>query len=225
MIVAIDGPAGSGKTTTARRVAELLGFVHIDTGAMYRAVTLQAIRQGVSLDDDAALADLAGRSLVELGNADGVPWVRLDGEDVAAAIRTPEVDLYVSRVSEVEGVREQIVDQQRRMAEHRGVVMEGRDIGTVVLPEADVKVFVTASAEERAHRRQRQLREQGMERDFDEILCEQQQRDERDSTRPVAPLRQAPDAHKLVTDDMTEDEVVDLLAMMVGEAAAGDGER
>ena len=224
--VAIDGPAGSGKSTVARKLAQRLGYTYIDTGAMYRAVAYRALQASLDVcSDGAEIARLAGRLHFEFRRVGGEQHLFTDGEDVEEAIRRPEVGNLSSPVSAISGVREHLVAVQRRMAAEGGVVMEGRDIGTVVLPEADVKVFVTASAEERARRRQGQLREQGLESDFDEILREQQQRDERDSTRLVAPLRQAPDAHKLVTDDMTEDEVVDLLAMLVGEAAARDGER
>jgi len=157
MVVAIDGPASSGKSTTAREVAKVLGFTHIDTGAMYRALTLAALRRNVRLEDDEELTRLAREVRIELGQENGVPWVTLDGEDVSQAIRTPEVDRHVSRVSEVAGVREEIVRQQRVLAGSRDVVMEGRDIGTVVFPNAEVKVFLVADPVTRARRRKAEL--------------------------------------------------------------------
>jgi CMP/dCMP kinase len=208
MIVAIDGPAGSGKTTTARRVAESIGFVHIDTGAMYRAATLQALNDGIDIADDDALVDLSHRVHIELKQEPGDTTkqvVLLNGEDVTAAIRTPQVDLLVSRVSEVAGVRTEIVNQQRVMAASIDVVMEGRDIGTVVFPNADVKVYLVASLKERSRRRQKELALRGISMPIAEVLADLERRDQHDSTRAVAPLKPAPDAVWLDTTELTID--------------------
>jgi len=208
MIVAIDGPAGSGKTTTARLAARALGFVHIDTGAMYRAVTLEALREAVPLADDEALADVARRAKIELAQDERGLRVYLDGGDVTAAIRSTEVDRHVSRVSEVAGVRTEIVRQQRELGRKTDAVMEGRDIGTVVFPDAEVKVYLVASAEERARRRQKELACRGIDHALADVLADLQRRDQHDSSRAVAPLRPAPDAEWLDTTGLTVDEQV-----------------
>nr|HQI77537.1 (d)CMP kinase [Candidatus Latescibacterota bacterium] len=201
MVVAIDGPASSGKSTTAREVAKVLGFTHIDTGAMYRALTLAALRRNVRLEDDEELMRLAREVRIELGQENGVPWVKLDGEDVSQAIRTPEVDRHVSRVSEVAGVREEIVRQQRVLAGSRDVVMEGRDIGTVVFPNAEVKVFLVADPVTRARRRKAELEQRGIVKPLEEILSEIVRRDEYDSSRAVSPLKRAEGAEDLDTSE------------------------
>ena len=222
LTVAIDGPAGSGKSTVARKLARRLGYTYVDSGAMYRAVAYRTLQAGLDVENDVAeIAALARRLRVEFRRVGNQPRLFADGEDVEEAIRTPQVGNLASLVSAIPQVREHLVAVQRQMAGQGGVVMEGRDIGTVVLPEAEIKIFLLASVQERARRRQRQLRQQGIQRDFDEILREQQQRDERDSTRSVAPLRPAADARQVVTDNMTEDEVVDLLEMLVRQAEAG----
>ena len=219
--IAIDGPAGCGKSTVARGLAERLGYTYIDTGAMYRAVAYRSLQAGLDVESGAdEIAMLAGRLDFEFRRIGDEQHLFADGQDVEEAIRTPEVGNLSSPVSAIPEVRKHLVAVQRQMAADGGVIMEGRDIGTVVLPDADVKVFLTASVEERARRRHNQLREKDIERDFEDILREQQQRDKRDSTRAVAPLRQAADAHKLVTDDMSEEQVVDLLEMMVRRAEA-----
>ncbi|HPC44683.1 MAG TPA: (d)CMP kinase [Candidatus Latescibacteria bacterium] len=209
MVVAIDGPASSGKSTTAREVAKVLGFTHIDTGAMYRALTLAALRRNVRLEDDEELTRLAREVRIELGQENGVPWVKLDGEDVSQAIRTPEVDRHVSRVSEVAGVREEIVRQQRVLAGSRDVVMEGRDIGTVVFPNAEVKVFLVADPVTRARRRKAELEQRGIVRPLEEILSEIVRRDEYDSSRAVSPLKRAEGAEDLDTSELSIQQQVD----------------
>jgi len=217
--IAIDGPAGSGKSTVARKLADRLGYTYIDTGAMYRAVAYRALQAGLDVESDATeIAALAGCLHYEFRNVGNEQHLFTDAEDVEEAIRRPEVGNLSSAVSAIPEMREHLVAVQRQMAAQGGVVMEGRDIGTVVLPQAEVKIFLTASVQERARRRQQQLREKGIQRDLDEILREQQQRDERDRTRSVAPLRVAPDARQVVTDNMTEDEVVDLLERIVRQA-------
>ena len=222
MVVAIDGPAGSGKTTTARRVAARLGFVHIDTGAMYRAATLKALEEGCDLADDAALAEIARNAVIELISDEGTPRVRLDGRDVTAEIRTPLVDRNVSRVSEVAAVRDNIVEQQRRMARETDVVMEGRDIGTVVFPNAEVKIYLIASAEERAKRRQKELAARGTDADVSQVLADLEARDKYDSNRAVAPLRPAPDAVQLDTTSLSIEEQSEFV---VRQVRAKQGER
>lgn len=209
-MVAIDGPAGAGKSTIARAVAERAGYTYIDTGAMYRAVALRAMREGLGVDADAdAIGELAGRLRFEFRDVDGGQHLLVDGEDVERAIRTPEVGNLSSPVSAIPQVREHLVAAQRRMAERRPVVMEGRDIGTVVFPDALLKVFLTASAEERARRRYLQRIEQGEQADYEQILADQRARDRRDSTRAVAPLRRADDAVEIDSDPLTIEQVVD----------------
>ena len=214
--IAIDGPAGSGKSTVARKLAQRLGYIYVDSGAMYRAVAYRVLQAGLDVDGDAdKISKLAAQLHFEFRPVDGQPHLFVDGEDVEEAIRAPAVGNLSSPVSAIPQVREHLVAVQRRMAEESGVVMEGRDIGTVVLPDAEVKIFLTASVQERARRRQQQLLEKGIYRDLEDILREQRERDHRDSSRDVAPLREAQDATKVITDGMTEDEVVDLLEKIV----------
>jgi len=221
MIVAIDGPAGSGKTTTARSVAERLGFVHIDTGAMYRAATLQVLRDSVPLDDDSAIIATVHRIKIELKRTDdGVLRTLLNGEDVSFDIRTSQVDMHVSRVSEIARVRDEIVRQQRELGRNIDAVMEGRDIGTVVFPDAEVKVYLVASVEERAKRRQKELTLRGINHDLADVMADIQRRDQHDSTRAVAPLKPAPDATWIDTTSKSIDEQVDEVVKLVDEYRA-----
>ncbi len=209
-MVAIDGPAGAGKSTVARAVADCGGFTYIDTGAMYRAVALRAMREGLEVGDDAdAIGELAGRLRFEFRTVGDEQHIFVDGEDVERAIRTPEVGNLSSPVSAIPQVREHLVDAQRRMAEREAVVMEGRDIGTVVFPDALLKVFLTASPEERARRRYEQRLQQGEDADYEQILADQRARDRRDRTRAVAPLRKAADAVEIDTDPLGGEEVVE----------------
>ncbi|AEG61165.1 (d)CMP kinase [Desulforamulus ruminis] len=205
--VAIDGPAGAGKSTVAKQVANRLNLVYIDTGAMYRAVTLKALRGEVDLDRQEELTGLARQSRIDLVGA--TPQrVFLDGEDVTEEIRTPEVSRSVSLVAMVPGVREVLVEQQRRLAEETGVVMDGRDIGTVVLPRAQAKFFLTASAEERARRRAKELMDKGYTIDITALTEEIRERDQLDSNRTVSPLVPAGDAIIIDSSGMTVEEVV-----------------
>ncbi|HJL43981.1 MAG TPA: (d)CMP kinase [Myxococcales bacterium LLY-WYZ-16_1] len=206
-IVAIDGPAGSGKSTIAKRTAERLGFVRVDTGALYRTVTLLSLEQGV--DDPAGLAELAGSVCVRF--TEGRVWV--DGRDVTEAIRRAHVTREVSRVSAVPQVRQALLGLQRKLGRNhpRGAVMEGRDIGTVVFPDADLKVFLTATDEERARRRHRELQQTGDLTPYDDVLTDLRRRDALDSGRQVAPLRPAPDARTLDSTALSIDQVVDTI--------------
>jgi len=216
MIICIDGPAGAGKSTVARRLAERLGFRMLDTGAMYRSVAWAARRDGVDWNDPAAIVEVAGRIKIELID----DTVRVDGQDVTADIRTPEITSLTRYAADNPGVREHMVALQRQIGEGRDMVTEGRDQGTVVFPDATCKFFVTASPETRARRRWEELRARGSDITFEEVLSQQQQRDARDSRREVGPLKPAPDAVIVATDDLTIDEVVALLEAEVARRRA-----
>jgi len=194
LIIAIDGPSGAGKSTLAKRLAKDLGFIYLDTGAMYRALALKVLREGVDLADDARVAKLVRSTEIDLREDGGRIEVLLDGCDVAGEIRTPEVSQMASKVSAVKIVRERMLDLQRAMGRRGSVVAEGRDIGTVIFPEAEVKIFLDASGRERARRRYEELRAAGRTVDFDATLQEMEERDKRDSERDLAPLRRADDA-------------------------------
>jgi cytidylate kinase len=219
LIIAIDGPVGSGKSTVARRVAEMMGYTHLDSGAMYRAVGLKALREGVPLDSPERLAALAGAARIDLVPRDGKLRVLLDGEDVTDAIRSPEVSHAASVVAVVPGVRHPMVAEQRRAGERGGVVMEGRDIGSVVFPHADLKIFLDASAEVRASRRQRELEEQGEPLEFEKVLAEVHQRDRRDREREMSPLVRAADAVILDNTAMDAEETARVIVLFAKEQA------
>jgi cytidylate kinase len=212
VIVAIDGPAGAGKSTIARRVAAKLGYVYIDTGAMYRALALWALRAGVDLADMHRLDQLARAAQIQLP-APG--QVTLNGEDVSDAIREPAVSDAASKVASVPAVRRALVERQREIAQEYSVVMEGRDIGTVVFPDAHVKVFLDASVDVRAVRRAGDLRGRGLEPDAAELAREIEARDRRDRTRPNSPLMQAPDAVYLDSSALTAEQVEDEILKLV----------
>jgi len=207
LIIAIDGPSGAGKSTLAKRLAKELGFVYLDTGAIYRALAFKVLRQGVDLADDTRLAELVGSTEIDLQERDGRLEVLLDGMDVAPEIRTSEVSQMASKVSALKIVRERLLDLQRDMARRGSVVAEGRDIGTVVFPDAEVKIFLHASAEERARRRCAELRAAGRTADLAETLREMAERDKRDSERDLAPLRMADDALRIDSSAVGADEL------------------
>jgi cytidylate kinase len=207
LIIAIDGPSGAGKSTLARRLARELGFIYLDTGAMYRALALKVLRQGVDLADDARLARLVESTEIDLQEENGRLEVLLDGSNVAHEIRAPEVSQMASKVSALKIVRARMLDLQRSMARRGSVVAEGRDIGTVVFPNAEVKIFLDASAEERARRRFAELRAAGRPADLSETLREMEERDKRDSERDLAPLRMADDALRIDSSSVSADNV------------------
>lgn len=212
LVVAIDGPSGAGKSTAGRALARRFGYTFLDTGAMYRALALRALRDGVPLDDEKGLAALAGRVGIDFGPDDGV---RLDGEDVSAAIRTRDVSAAASRVSVHPLVRRQMAGRQRDMGREGGVVLDGRDIGTAVFPDADVKFYLDADPRRRAVRRQRELAEAGAAADVDAIEEEIRERDRTDSTRSDSPLTRAADAIALDTTQLEPAEVVERMAVVV----------
>lgn len=224
MIIAIDGPSGAGKSTVAKAVAKKLGFSCLDTGAMYRAVAWQALQNGVALDDDAALGEIARTYDIEFGHVEGDPVpkrVFIGGTEVTDAIRTAEIDKAVSPTSAAPSVRAALVDQQRRIGNAGDYVVEGRDIGTVVFPNAEVKVFLTASDEERAHRRVRQNVDRGIGSiDYDEVLADLRRRDEHDSNRATSPLRPAEDAVHLDSTGTYIEDVIDQICALANEARA-----
>jgi cytidylate kinase len=211
LIIAIDGPSGAGKSTLAKRLAKELEFVYLDTGAMYRALALKVLRQGIDLADDARLAELIGSTGIDLNENCGKMEVLLDGADVAAEIRTPEVSQMASKVSALRAVRARMLELQRAMGRRGNVVAEGRDIGTVIFPEAEVKIFLEASVSERARRRYDELIASGRAVDLVETLREIEERDKRDSERDVAPLRKAEDALMIDSSRVTADEVAALV--------------
>lgn len=220
--VAIDGPAGAGKSSVARSAAKKLGYLYADTGALYRAVGLYMQEHGVDFtcpEDIAAVAQ-QGEITVELAFQPDGQHVFLCGDDVTGKIRTPEVSMAASRVSAVPAVRKLLFQLQRDMALKNNVLMDGRDIGTVVLPDAQVKVFLTASPEERARRRCAELQEKGTPAEYETVLQEIRQRDEQDMNREIAPLKAAPDAVLLDTSELSFDEVVDRLIAIIREKTA-----
>ena len=218
LTVAIDGPAGAGKSTVARLVATALGYAYIDTGAMYRAIAWKALREGCALTNEPALTRLAEDTVVEFLQAgEGTQRVLVDGADVSESIRLPEVTQYSSPVSAVSGVRRALVAQQRRLGEGGGVVMEGRDIGTVVFPNAEVKVLLTASVEERARRRAGEMVAKGIDADVKVVEAEIRERDSRDSSRQDSPLRAADDAVTVGTDGLTIGQVVERILTLCRE--------
>lgn len=218
--IAIDGPAGAGKSTIAKRVSAKLGYIYVDTGALYRAVGYTAMTKGVSLEEIEAvlpyLADLA----VTIRYVDGVQHVFVNGEDVSSQIRTQEVAAYASKVSALPEVRQFLFDLQQQLARENNVVMDGRDIGTVVLPEADVKIYLTASVEERARRRCKELQEKGAAADLAVIAQEIAQRDYADMNRAIAPLKRAADAVFVDSSDLNLEQAVEAVEAVIRKKIA-----
>lgn len=224
-IVTIDGPAGAGKSTAARWLAYILGFKLIDTGALYRSLALQAIERGILLDDETKLAELCGNLKFQFGNLelppnadkDAVPQIRIycNGIDVTESIRTPEMGMAASNVSKLPAVRAALLQVQRDFGNDGGIVMEGRDIGTVIFPSADLKFYLEASIESRAKRRQAELQQNGIELSFEQILKETKARDEQDMNRKVAPLKKADDAISIDSTSKSFEEVVTDMAQKV----------
>ena len=216
--VAIDGPAGAGKSTISRKAAAELGYIYIDTGALYRTVGLNALRKGADLQsDEAIIATLTDDVKVELKFIDGEQRMFLSGEDVSDKIRTPEASMAASRVSAVPKVREYLFDLQKKLAKENNCVMDGRDIGTVVLPDADVKIFLTASPEARAERRFKELTEKGMDVKYEDVLADMIKRDYDDSHRAIAPLKQADDAILCDTSNIGLEESIELIIRTIKE--------
>ena len=214
--IAIDGPAGAGKSTLARQVAAALGYLYVDTGAIYRTLGLAALRRGVDPQDGAAVVALLEDCAIDLRHGgDGVQRMYLNGEDVSQAIRLPEVSRYASGVSAIPEVRAHLMDMQRDLARRNDVVMDGRDIGTVVLPAADVKVFLTASPEERARRRWEELQQRGTPEAYEEVLKDMVERDAKDSGRAAAPLRRAEDAVEVDTTGCSLEESLERLLSVI----------
>jgi len=221
-IVAIDGPVGSGKSTTARKVAEILHFIYVDTGAMYRACTLDVFNHGVDPNDEAGVQTIMASSKVELVLRDSNQRTILNGVDVTDSIRSRDVTNAVSAVSAMKYVRDKMTEMQHEIGRNGGIVMEGRDIGTIVFPDAEFKIYMDASLEVRAERRYRELAEKGIQVDYMVLLDEIKERDRLNSERALAPLRKADDAIFIDTSSMTFDEQVSAIVSIVrGEKSDG----
>lgn len=217
--IAIDGPSGAGKSTLAKRLAQELGFLYVDTGAIYRTVGLAVCRRGIDPADAPAVTVLLGSLDITMGyGEDGLQHMSLNGEDVTAEIRHNEISAYASKVASISEVRTFLMEMQRRMARENDVIMDGRDIGTVVLPRAEVKIYLTAAPEARAQRRCRELLERGEQADFEQILQEVMERDRRDMGRETAPLRQAEDAVLADTTGLDLEESFRLLLDLIRES-------
>lgn len=206
--VAIDGPAGAGKSTIAKLVAKEKGYIYVDTGAMYRGLAIHFLNKGVNPDDREAVAEACRDAEVSIGYEDGVQQIYLNGENVTSMLRTEEVGNMASRTSAIPQVREKLLELQRSLAREKDVIMDGRDIGTNILPDADVKIYLTASVGTRAMRRYTELKEKGESCNLEEIARDISERDERDMTREIAPLKKAEDAILVDSSDMTIPEVV-----------------
>lgn len=212
-IVTVDGPAGSGKSTIAKIIAKKYGFTYLDTGAMYRMIALYALENSISLDDTEAVEDMLKNTKLDIiGNQ-----FFLNGKDVSEEIRTPRVSAIVSPVSAIKEVRVKLVDLQREISKGKSVILDGRDIGTVVFPNGDVKIFLVASPEERAKRRLKEYEEKGIEADYESVLASIKERDYLDSTRKESPLKKAEDAHEIDSSTMSIDEVVEAISKYIDE--------
>ena len=215
--IAIDGPAGAGKSTAAKLAAKELGFIYVDTGAMYRTIALYLLRSGTDIEEESALQAALEDIDVRISYEQGVQHMILNGEDVSGLIRTPEVSDMASRSSARPAVRKKLLDLQRQLAAREDVLMDGRDIGTAILPNADLKIFLTASVAERARRRFLEMKEKGEECSEEEIRREIEERDYRDMHREISPLVQAEDAVLLDTSDMTLEQVVEKITALAKE--------
>lgn len=222
IVVAIDGPASAGKSTIARRLADRLNFLYIDTGAMYRAVALWAVRTGTDYSDMHRLEQLAAAARIDLPERGS--RVSLNGEDITAAIRNQQMSDGASKVSTITGVRRALVDKQREMAAEQSVVMEGRDIGTIVFPDAEIKIYLDASVEVRAERRVKEFQTKGVDATFEQIAKDIRERDERDRTRNASPLMQAPDAIYLDSSAMSIEQVEEAILKIIRERTSNGKE-
>lgn len=219
LTIALDGPVGAGKSSVAEETARRMGILHLDTGAMYRAMGLQALRLGMDLADEEAVSRMAEGLRVDVRYAQGAQQTLVEGEDVSGLIRTPEVSMAASTVARYARVRQVMVDLQRRLASEQSMLVDGRDIGTRVLPQASLKVFLTASAEERARRRFLELQAKGLPDTYEQVLEELKKRDDQDMHRAVDPLRPAEDARMLDSTSLTFEEVVDTLVAWAREVS------
>ncbi len=215
MKVAIDGPAGAGKSTISKAAAKKLGFVYIDTGAMYRAIGLAAVRRGIDTNDAEGVTSILDEVTVTIEHNDEGQQIFLNGENVSEEIRLPEISVAASNVAVIPAVRLKLVELQRVLAEKEDVIMDGRDIGTYVLPDAEIKIFLTASVEERAKRRLLELLEKGVETDLAAVKADMEYRDKNDSGRDFAPLKQAEDSVLLDNTNITIDEAIDRICQLV----------
>lgn len=219
--IAIDGPAGAGKSTLSRTVAKTLGYIYVDTGALYRTVGLKFIRLGYDTDLNCNIAEILKTTTADIRFVDGEQRVFLDGEDVSDLIRTPKASMMASAVSAKPEVREFLLNMQRKLAEKNNVVMDGRDIGTVVLPNATLKIYLTASAEDRAMRRYKEMCEKGQDVSYDDVYKDMVQRDYNDMNRPIAPLKRADDAVLADTTGYEFDQSLELLLKIIKEGTEG----
>lgn len=215
--IAIDGPAGAGKSTVAKGLAKKLGYIYVDTGALYRAIGVYALRKGIDTKDAEGVSAVLKDITVELKFVDGVQRVFLCGEDVSVDIRTPDASMAASNVSAIPAVRAFLLDLQRDIAKKNNCLMDGRDIGTVVLPDAQIKIFMTADVEERAMRRYKELQEKGIDDSYEQVLKEMKERDFQDSNRPIAPLKPAEDSTIFDSTGHTLEQSIDELAALIGE--------
>ena len=215
MIVAVDGPAGSGKGTVTKRIEEKLGFLNLDTGATYRCVALQTLREGIALNDEKNIIDIANNIDIKIDNAGDKDIILLNGEDVSKEIRTKEVTAVVSQISSIIPVREKMVEVQRSLAKGKNIIVEGRDIGTVVFPNADVKIYLDASEEVRAKRRYEENVQNGINTTYEEVLENFKMRDYNDMHKPYGALKKADDAIVLDSTDLTIEEVVEKIIKII----------
>jgi cytidylate kinase len=217
VVIAIDGPSGAGKSTLTRLLAKRLGYVHIDTGALYRTLALAVSRAGVSPDDEAAVASICRKVEIEFLRNDGCCRVMANGKDVTGAIRTPEISMLTSRISAQRAVREILLGLQHDLGRDGGVILEGRDIGTVVFPDAEIKFFLSASAEERGRRRFLELREKGCQATLEDTIADVVKRDEQDADRELAPLRKAVDAVEIDSTGVSVEAVLNRMEQLFRE--------